>query len=353
MRILNTGYLLVAYASLNVIVLLSIFISPSIFWPSLFLAYLVVPLFFLNLLVCVVFFVRKPRRASSLLILCFVIVALPLVSKVCRRPKAPHDTTGSISILNHNVKLFRKSGVYNQFSGELIEWIAKDSSDIKCIQEFSTNSRWKELDIQSKIESAGYFSFIYKASSEIYGEHNPGMAIFSKYPILEAGLVDSNDEGINSMIYSDLLLGQDTIRIYNVHLTSYMFDQISPDDSFVEKRIKALQRVINTVAIHTNEIELLMKHMKLTNHPVLIAGDFNEVSLSYNLNRLSSLNNAFEERGGGFGFTLSMLPLFLKIDHILLSKEFNIQRYDVDYTMDISDHYPQRCWFEIKDWKNY
>src|SRR5690606_41742973 len=47
-----------------------------------------------------------------------------------------------------------------------------------------------------------------------------GQAIFSKYPIINSGLIKKNEYGINSIVYADIVKNQDTIRVYNVHRRS-------------------------------------------------------------------------------------------------------------------------------------
>ncbi len=294
--------------------------------------------------------VKKPKTYLVRFTVIFIVLSIPYWKKLYQLPlRSESDISSSISVLSYNTKLFRKPGVYSEFSSNLIEWVVKDTSDIKCIQEFSTNSRWQELDVKTKIEAGGYYSYTYSASSEVYGEHNPGTAIFSKYPILNSGLVDPKEERINSMIYADIQVRMDTIRVYNIHLTSYRFDEISHNIGIFKKVNQGINKVRKVVGMHMDEIDKLLDHVNKSDYPVIIAGDFNEIALSNNLFKLSGLGSAFEEAGSGFGFTVKKPPFFLRIDHIFFNDHITVDRYMVDYSIDISDHYPQKCWFRIKE----
>ena len=232
---------------------------------------------------------------------------------------------------------------------EMIEWMVEDTSHIKCIQEFSTNSRWPELDIKGQIEAKGYYSFTYQAKEEIYGDHNPGMAIFSKSPIINGGIVNKLPSRMNAIIYTDILMNDDTIRIYNVHLSSYHLENINSLSTYYSRIWNKIKRMKDVVNEHTSEIIQLKSHIEKCEVPYVVTGDFNESPYSYNYNSLNYLQNAFESKGNGFGFTMIKPPFFLRIDNMFFSDSFELQSFDVDYSMNISDHYPIRSSFKIID----
>ena len=69
---------------------------------------------------------------------------------------------------------------------EMIQWTVHNPCDIKCLQEYSTNSRWPDLDVTTQFEKQGYHGFTFKSKMK-KNEHSNGMAIFSKYSaVLEA-----------------------------------------------------------------------------------------------------------------------------------------------------------------------
>jgi len=82
--------------------------------------------------------------------------------------------------------------------------------------------------------------------------------------------------------------------------------------------------------------------------PVIVAGDLNDFSGSDCLNLLTKgdekkpqeeLYDAWWERGNGLGFTYDAWRLKLRLDHILVSKHFEVESVNVPH-YGLSDHYP-------------
>ena len=78
------------------------------------------------------------------------------------------------------------------------------------------------------------------------------MAIYSKYPQIKKKTVSIKGERMNNTcIYSDMIINEDTIRVYNIHLASNWFK--NTDYSFIQNP----QSFITTVGLYNNENELL------------------------------------------------------------------------------------------------
>jgi len=285
-----------------------------------------------------------------MILLILVLITVPFWSRTYQVFNE-NEEGGSISLLSYNAKLFRAPGTYGKFSMESIKWVVDDTSSIKCIQEYSTNAKWPSLDVTEQIEQKGYESHIYNANLK-GADHNPGMATFSKYPIIDRGILKKSNQGPYAIIFSDIVIGMDTLRVYNVHLTSYNWG-VAKKEHFIKKPTLVLKEVTQTVLEHSKEIAVLENHATKCPYPYLIAGDFNESPFSYNYQSLNYLNNAFEERGKGFGFTVIKLPLLLRIDHMFYDDEIHLKSFDVDYDMDVSDHYPITGSFTLSDETKY
>jgi endonuclease/exonuclease/phosphatase family metal-dependent hydrolase len=75
-------------------------------------------------------------------------------------------------------------------------------------------------------------------------------------------------------------------------------------------------------------------------YPVIVCGDFNDVPNSYAYCKIGDgLQNAFVEKGLGFGRTFSGISPTLRIDNIFLDKKFTIDQF-TRVSKKLSDHFP-------------
>ena len=74
---------------------------------------------------------------------------------------------------------------------------------------------------------------------------------------------------------------------------------------------------------------------------LIVCGDFNDVPLSFSYNVIAEpLENAFVIAGSGYTYTFDGFFKLMAIDHMLVSEHLEVLSYEVDYTMQESDHYP-------------
>ena len=76
------------------------------------------------------------------------------------------------------------------------------------------------------LESKHYFEHFttkVKESSKNNNYSNFGSAIYSKYPIINSGIIPFENDGTNNCIYVDIKRETDTLRIFNAHLGSIRF----------------------------------------------------------------------------------------------------------------------------------
>lgn len=259
---------------------------------------------------------------------------------------APDQAKETFDVLSFNSKLFREEDTYDEFSDEMIDWVINDTSSIKCIQEFCTNPTWPGLDIYGEMERSGYHGYSFASKTM----HSQGLAIFTKFPIVNAGTLFKRKLTVNNIIFADIKIGEDTVRVYNCHLSSmnillYEYKSLKEPKNKAKKLISKLRDGGNS---RLKEIDLLLEHAAQSPHPVLICGDFNEIPYSFNYFKLKELySNSFEEAGNGFGFTLNNALFFLRIDHQFYGDKIEAKRYEVDKSMRISDHFPTRGWYSF------
>jgi endonuclease/exonuclease/phosphatase family metal-dependent hydrolase len=327
---------------LNIFCYISLKIPPHVFWPAAFLSYSFPLVICLNLILLILALIQK--KIIAFIWLFFLLVGVPYLIRAVRL-NSSDEVTNAIRILSFNAKLFRMPYVYDKFSTELINWVTTDSSSIKCIQEYSTNPTWAGLDVTGKLKAAGYEGYTFVAEIDDR-QHNPGLAIFSKYEFINKGLVWHDPQSLNAAIYADLKYGKKIIRIYNVHLSSMNLK--ARPKSWLKKLSYLFQQLKKGSVNRSKQVNTLLAHMKKSPYPYLVCGDFNETPYSYVYSSMRhELRNAFEERGSGFGFTLNQKPYFLRIDHQFFSKEFRLHKYDVDKSMNVSDHFPTYGYYTL------
>src|SRR5260221_1802203 len=297
------------YWYLSVVVLLSlisymsVLVSPAVFWPVVFLSYAIPGFLMLNGLL--MFMMAIGWRH---------LIVFPAIGLVCGFPfflvsvklNTNRETAkNAFSVLSLNAKFFRKPKTYDAFSLDMIKWVAKDSSDIKCIQEYSTDNRWEPLDATKQITMPGYHAFTLQSKVEDR-DHNPGLAIFTKFDILDSGVVWEDTTTSNGTIFVDLLVRKDTLRVYNVHLGSMGLNvgQYKNPHYYGYKLKTLVAKLRHGATNRSAQIDRIIEHSKTSPYPYLIGGDFNETPYSYNYLRLRRhFSNAFEKKGKDFAFS--------------------------------------------------
>ena len=345
---LKKNWLLALILFISLVSYSSVFIAPTIFWPAVFASYAIPGVLIVNTILFLILITIKRK----LLIYPVIAMAfgLPFISITYSYTGQKVPKRQGLSVISFNAKLFRKAKLYNEFSGEMIKWVAEDTSHIKCIQEYSTNRRWEPLDVTKKNLDAGYFGFTHQAQIE-NPVHNPGLAIFSKYPILSTGTVWIQPGTMNDGIFADVLISSDTLRIYNIHLASMNLElyQYKNTTNYPSKIKRLISRLKYGAEVRSSQIDKLIGHAMVCPYPFIICGDFNETPYSYNYFRLKKyFINAFEEAGNGFGFSYNSILFFLRIDHQFYSDQFEAKNYAVDRNMKVSDHFPVRAYYQLR-----
>ncbi|HKG07503.1 MAG TPA: endonuclease/exonuclease/phosphatase family protein [Pedobacter sp.] len=258
-----------------------------------------------------------------------------------------------LRMMTYNVHGFRPYGQDNieSIKGDMLDLIGKENPDVICFQEYFTRKKGS-FDITDSLKRIlktrhYYFEPSMKNDYEAFG-----LAIFSRYPIKDKGLIKFNDEfGGNSSIYIDILVTGRKIRVYNVHLQSISFQE--EDYNYIDKIAQKMKAEIvpskrilgmlrNAFVKRSAQVDIMKKHMGTCETPFLIAGDFNDTPASYAVTQLTdSLKNTFREQGTGFGRTYNgKFPNF-QIDYIATTKEFKVINYQI-IEAKLSDHFPVR-----------
>ena len=262
-----------------------------------------------------------------------------------------------IKVLSWNVDGILKTYFPSKFDKKnrvkVLDFIKSTDADILCLQDntFDFNEKDSSCDI-SNLEQFGYK---YHLLSEDYVVVNRtvqkyGTGIFSKYPITNSNKV--NYPGINyeSLLYADVKIGNNKIRVFTTHLRSmrlpyeifyntedYSMSQQDTADIFGKSKI---HKLIYFDKRHTEQAIVAKQVMDTTKLPFIFCGDLNSVPSSYVYHHISAgLNDVFLQKDWGFGNTYSKISPTLRIDVLLTSPGFTSINYSSP-RLKLSDHYP-------------
>ncbi|MFH0895783.1 MAG: endonuclease/exonuclease/phosphatase family protein, partial [Bacteroidota bacterium] len=172
------------------------------------------------------------------------------------------------------------------------------------------------------------------------------------------GEIIFNNNSQNNCIYADILMGADTVRVYNLHYASI---RLSPEDQIFtgnEKTSKStaikkdskkiLQRLKHAFITRARQAEIVADHMEECTYPIILCGDFNDTPISYAYHLMrGKLNDSFISSGSGLERTYAGLYPAFRIDYILYSDEFDVAGYH-SIKEKWSDHYPIQSYLKLK-----
>ena len=239
-------------------------------------------------------------------------------------------------VMSYNVRLFnlydwlKKDNLHQEIS----HFIKEQNPDVLCIQEFSHKN------------TVDFRIFPYKHLFVDGHKTKLGQAIFSKYPILNHGIIEFPSTS-NNAIFADLKRGKDTIRVYSIHMQSVKITpdvhELESDPKVVtqEKSKRILQRLSTSFRIQQTQAEIIKNHKQDCHYPVIIAGDMNNSAFSYVYRNIKGeLLDAFEESGSGFGKTYNFKYYPARIDYIFTDKVFEVRAFENFPNFVNSDHFP-------------
>ena len=356
-----THYLKRSLFALNAIAILALFVSaysynidPDITLIPAFFGLGFLPIFIVNIVFVIFWSISKPKYAAiGLVSIVFTWVAPKKHMNFW--PSKSTVNEASFDVMSFNVRLF---DLYNwggnkQTRNEILAYLQEKNPPVICFQEFfNTNdpAYFNTLDTIVKTIDARNVHDDYTAVMH-YGKSKFGIATFSKYPILKKEHIPLDTAANNVAIFTDILVGTDTIRVFNIHLASIYISGIEKDLSkHIESndqdgQLKDLNLMVSRLAggfkRRANQAEVIRTYIDDSPHAVIVCGDLNDTPGSYAYNLLSDgLNDAFCKKGFiGLGSTYIGLIPGLRIDFILVDPRLSIDAFSNE-SVSLSDHRP-------------
>lgn len=270
---------------------------------------------------------------------------LPIARDYGDRPKG----RSVVKMISYNVRQFY--GPDGESSMDSIAtWLNREQPHILCLQEF--------MPREEEGGRARFDSLLESRNMRYHfteGDTTTTLAIYSRYKILRSGRTCPSLKGFRS-IWADLVVGRDTLRLYNNHLHTTAITRADDDflsrDQFLldtarEEKVRSIvQRFSDNTIERAIQVDTLLQEIARTSRPVILAGDFNDTPLSNLYHRLAKgRRDVFREVGRGYSHTFLGFSNMLRIDYLLFPPSIELLDYEEQDTT-YSDHRAIIAWFK-------
>lgn len=240
-----------------------------------------------------------------------------------------------ITIATYNVKAF---GAKPDSFEQIAKIVSESKADIVCFQEFG--------HLYNSQDSARIEKYYSQFEHKTIGSD---MAVFAKYP-LHATKIIRFPETANNAMRVDVVVHENTVALYNLHLQTTEFNQVSGGgvQAIVDHENSAELAKVAGSAMKRNYVERVAQADSINllasdeKSAVIILGDFNDTPMSYTYATIKGGNfdDAFRIAGNGYGYSYRGLMKLFRIDYVMAHNEFfEVVGYDSP-DVDYSDHNP-------------
>jgi len=233
----------------------------------------------------------------------------------------------------------------------MMQIVQEQNADVLCFEEFTDKFEKNNFAPNtSAIENAGYAYHYFVATEYYKNDHATGIAIFSKYPIIDSASYSFNEGNTSEhLLYTDIKVTDKMFRVFATHLQSVHFEgkdyrSLSSIKHAHESGLRDSRTIVSKLkrgyVSRYKQAELVSEKIRESPYPSFICGDFNDVPNSSTYFKIKgNFQDAFLQKGSFIGRTFRFISPTLRIDYILADKRFKVtqyQRIKVPY----SDHYP-------------
>lgn len=323
--------------------------NPNVWMFPSYFSFFILPLAVLNLFFLLFWLFRK-KWWALIPLLSFIFFGGIIKTSFPITIFKPNIETSNkkLTVLSYNT--MSTGSMKKEKENEVIKYILDADADIVCLQEFAVSqneSQFTYSDFQKTFSKYPYKHIKYKLEK---WNMKLGVVTLSKYPIICKRDVQYN-AAFNLSIYSDIVVGADTLRIINNHLES---NRITAQDmkqtsrlasDFDSDKIPEITKYLSNKIVVASKVravqaQKVVETEKETNYKLIVCGDFNDVPSSYTYTKVKgNLQDAFVETQTGLAWTFNRSFFRYRIDYILYDKQFVPANYKQGNLKD-SDHYP-------------
>jgi len=345
---------------LNVLALVVLFLAslaeylnPNTFWAISFLG-LGYPVILVVNVIFILYWILFRKWKIVLSNLVIILIGWSALTHFCGvniSSKKNPNTADSLRVMTYNVRNF---DLYNwshnnETRQKMFDLIKRENPDVVCFQEFYTSSDPKYHNISLIRNEVGLKNYFFGKTVQLHKIEKWGIAIFTRFPIIDSGRIVFKNSRVNDCIYADLNINNRIVRVYTVHLQSIefgdndyaAFEDVERDSGVRMSSVtEILSKMKKAFIKRGKQVDELRDSMAKCPYPLIFCGDFNDSPTGYAYHNLSNnLKDAFLENNIGFGGTyIGPFPSF-RIDYILHSNELGASSCNVIHEK-LSDHYP-------------
>lgn len=291
-----------------------------------------------------------------------LIVSIPHARSTWGIPSMPDSdaTSGSqvsLRVLSWNVRQFNRfawigvPGVQDS----ILALMKRSDADVICIQETYLEATsgsevrknpWMSRDMLKAATEMPYLMEefdIGRGTDKLFG-----LVVLSRYPLMNKQALKFENDRSNSAMSVDVNVYGETIRVFNVHLSSIGFEESDYEDARNVADEAARMRILHLLqdawSKRAPQARQVAESACSSPHPVILAGDFNDTPVSYASEQMAECLVDGYARSGiwntpAMGSTYQGDLPFLRIDQMWHSPIFECASYK---TIDValSDHRP-------------
>ena len=335
---------------------LAVIISPGTFALPAFFGLAYPYLLFINIVIAIIW--AMLLRLEALISIVVIAIGFAHFSNYIKLSKPSGDKTNTFKVLSYNIRLFNYFENNHGITSEkkVIQFLKSQKPDIICLQEFYFVGK-PNVEESILIEDLGGNYYSHMKVSENGKNRFYGIITLSRFPIVGKGeIVHPHSSSLS--IYTDVLIQNDTFRIYNNHLQSFRLrrmersfieEMTTADDNETVSEVKyisvSLKKGFEKRAL---QAKVVKDHVNKSPFPVIVLGDFNDTPVSYAYTKIrKGLNDSFVNSGYGAGFTYKGNYPPNRIDYILYDNSL-LNTYFEIIKIRYSDHYPIISYFRKK-----
>lgn len=307
------------------------------------------------LLLALVALLTRRWNMAAVAAVVLVLSAVPVTRTVSLwQGKPHHPTENSITVLTYNTQMLARNNRTNKsqpLTSDLLGYIRRQDADIVLLQEFLAFAKNRGYTLEEIKKELGYpYSYIdYKIYS---GNRKYGMAVFSKYPLLDKKTIRYESKS-NQSDMCLAVVGSDTLLVVNNHLESikltndnFDFSQHS-SEQLKEKTHTIISKMLKAYILRSQQAKVVRREIENSPYKTIVCGDFNDTPVSFTYHALArGMKDAYlEAHPLSLGHSFYHGLLGIRIDYVLCSKSFFPTSANLD-KVNYSDHYPLKVTLE-------